>query len=304
MRVYFCREVAQSARALVGKHELKKRRYLGPTSMDHELSLIMANVARVRPGSFVIDPFVGTGSVLVACAQFGAVCMGTDIDFRILKGKGEKTTMSNFAQYGLPMPELVRSDNALYHRHWRTLRSGVFDAIVCDPPYGIRAGARTSGAREGVKVMRIAEEERLERIPRTRPYPVADVMFDLMDMSARCLVEGGRLVYILPTTYDFDADAHLPRHPCLETLFSCEQPLTTKLARRLVVARKVRAYEPEKREEYRQRCHIPVEEQAALPYNDLKAKMKRDSRPLRALTKEEMRVPASKRRRAAGRDGA
>ena len=85
--------------------------------MDNELSLVMANIARVRKGAralvprrtslggttlsararallalnlrlppgkqgaIVFDPFVGTGSILVAAAQFGArLCVGTDID--------------------------------------------------------------------------------------------------------------------------------------------------------------------------------------------------------------------------------
>lgn len=35
------------------QYSLKKRLYLGPTSMDSELSLIMTNLAKVKPGSFV-----------------------------------------------------------------------------------------------------------------------------------------------------------------------------------------------------------------------------------------------------------
>jgi tRNA (guanine10-N2)-methyltransferase len=35
------------------KYSLKKRLYLGPTSMDSELSLIMTNLAMVTEGSFV-----------------------------------------------------------------------------------------------------------------------------------------------------------------------------------------------------------------------------------------------------------
>ena len=39
---------------------LKKRMYLGPTSMDAELSFIMTNLGQVRTGCCVLDPFVGT----------------------------------------------------------------------------------------------------------------------------------------------------------------------------------------------------------------------------------------------------
>lgn len=39
--------------------------------MDATLSLLMANQALVKPGDLVYDPFVGTGSLLVAAAKFG-----------------------------------------------------------------------------------------------------------------------------------------------------------------------------------------------------------------------------------------
>lgn len=39
--------------------------------MDPQLSLLMANQAQIRKGDVVIDPFVGSGSLLVAAATFG-----------------------------------------------------------------------------------------------------------------------------------------------------------------------------------------------------------------------------------------
>ena len=37
-RVFFCRQVCESGRKAVDTYDLKKRRYLGPTSMDAELA--------------------------------------------------------------------------------------------------------------------------------------------------------------------------------------------------------------------------------------------------------------------------
>lgn len=55
--------------------------------MDPQLSLLMANQARVECGDLVFDPFVGSGSLLVAAAQFGAYIVGSDIDYLMLHGK-------------------------------------------------------------------------------------------------------------------------------------------------------------------------------------------------------------------------
>lgn len=69
-----------SARALISRFDVKKRVYFGNTSMEAEISLLMANQCLVspskqsfvlqtnftlqaRPGSLVYDPFMGTGSM-------------------------------------------------------------------------------------------------------------------------------------------------------------------------------------------------------------------------------------------------
>lgn len=131
---------------------LKERRYLGPTSMDHELACLMCNQAHVRPGTLVLDPFVGTGSILLAAASYGARVVGSDIDLRVLRdGKVDEAgcqvnVYTNFRDYGLADPAgLVRCDTS--HPPWRAGAQGLVDAIMTDPPYGSRAGAmRCAGA--------------------------------------------------------------------------------------------------------------------------------------------------------------
>lgn len=133
---YFGRIIATRPRNLE-QYDLKRRIYLGPTSMDAELSFIMSNLGHVQKSSIVLDPFVGTGSILVSCAQRGAYCVGTDIDIRVIRGRNtEENVYSNFRQFGLPRPELIRSDNAIYHRHFRPNAEPWVDCIVTDPPYG------------------------------------------------------------------------------------------------------------------------------------------------------------------------
>ena len=55
--------------------------------MDPLLSLVMANLALVKPGDLVFDPFVGTGSLLVAAGVVGGYVMGTDIDYLMLHAR-------------------------------------------------------------------------------------------------------------------------------------------------------------------------------------------------------------------------
>ena len=70
------------------------------------------------------------------------------------------------------------------------------DGILCDPPYGIRAGARKTCSQQGEHP---PLEIREGHIPRTEVYEPDDVLVDLLDMASRTLVMGGRIAYLLPT---------------------------------------------------------------------------------------------------------
>jgi len=244
------------------QYSLKKRVYLGPTSMDAELSLIMTNLAQIRKGSFAFDPFVGTGSILLTAALRGAYAFGTDIDLRVLRGRSQNENIaSNFKQYGLPPPELVRSDNAIYGRHYRN-HLPLFDAIVTDPPYGIRAGARKSGPRKDGEVRPVLDEHRYDHVAQTRPYAVSDVMADLLNVAARTLKMGGRLVYVIPSMLDFDESEDLPRHECLRSVSVCYQPLQTELGRRTVTMEKIKEYDESKSQSYSENAWVNGAESA------------------------------------------
>lgn len=235
-RLFMGRLVGGGAKALVSKLDLKKRSFLGPTSLVPQLALLMANLARVTRGAFVMDPFAGTGSVAVAVAELGGEVLAADIDLRVLRGKQGRTMTTMFRAYGLGVPEVVRMDNSC-----RCLRElPMFHAVICDPPYGIRAGARKTGS-PGMELRAMSPEERLTCVPATSVYDAFDVMKDLLDMSARMLVLGGRLAYLLPCTSVFTPD-ELPVHPCLATVANCEEKLTLSLSRRVIVMEKVSEY--------------------------------------------------------------
>lgn len=252
----------------------------------------MANMTGVKKGQFAFDPFVGTGSILVALSHFRCRCVGADIDPRVLRGmmyagKADKNTddtkrdiFENFRVYGLEAPELIRMDNHVLDRHIKLKRVGInsssssssngnsssssgsgnsgnsscsdsvgmFDVIVTDPPYGIRAGAKKSGKKNPVTYT-VSEERRHDHVPSTQHYPVEEVMLDLLHNAARTLVLGGKLNYLIPTILGFRED-DLPQHPCLRFITMCEQQLSTRHGRHAVVMEKYREYTEELEAEF------------------------------------------------------
>lgn len=110
--IFFGRWIADGQRHLIKDLSLKKRKFIGNTSMDAQLSLLMANQALVQSGDLVLDPFVGTGSLLVSAAKFGGFVMGADIDYMMVHAKcrpsritqktreADESIRANLKQYG------------------------------------------------------------------------------------------------------------------------------------------------------------------------------------------------------------
>lgn len=93
----------------------------------------------------------------------------------------------------------------------------VFHAIICDPPYGIRAGIRKAAAKSDGP----AHGPTKQPSAPVAPYSLlAECLHDLLDAAARLLVTGGRLVYFLPAVPEAYSEARLPRHPALELVCS------------------------------------------------------------------------------------
>eukprot|EP00347_Sterkiella_histriomuscorum_P012467 403368464 len=180
--IYFGREIASNRieeDTFHVRYDLKKRPYLGPTSTDHELAFLMANQGQVKEFDFVYDPFVGTGSIAVSCSHFGCIQYGSDLDIRVLKGYGvgrksknidkikdadkikRFDVFTNFDYYGIPRPEIMASDFSKPPFHCLGERGPILDAIICDPPYGVRARTHKIGISDNKqKQLRRVEERR------------------------------------------------------------------------------------------------------------------------------------------------
>ncbi|XP_057417969.1 uncharacterized protein LOC130712146 [Lotus japonicus] len=130
----------------------------------------------------------------------------------------------------------------------------VFDAIICDPPYGVRAGGRKSGGRKLLKGIvepyTVPDDKRADHIPSTAAYSLVECVHDLFDLAARMLVMGGRLVFFYPVLRDDDfSEIHFPEHPCFKLICSSEQILSSRYSRVLLTMVKIGPYTEEIQEE-------------------------------------------------------
>ncbi|KAK9460189.1 S-adenosyl-L-methionine-dependent methyltransferase [Lipomyces oligophaga] len=239
--IVFGRLIAESQRSVVDKYDLKKRRFIGTTSFDAELALISCNIALAGPSKIVYDPFAGTGSFLVAASHFGAMALGSDIDGRQMKGKAKGNNIrSNYKQYHLQSRFLDTFIGDFTHN---PIRPSMFlDAIVCDPPYGVREGLKVLGSRDPD---RYADHQptllhngqfshlQLDYIPPKKPYRFDALLDDLMDFSALHLADEGRLCCWMPTSNEDYEDRDIPYHADMILISNCVQEFN-KWSRRLL----------------------------------------------------------------------
>lgn len=223
--MYFGRLIGESQRDLMERFNLKKRAYLGITSFEAELSLVMSNLALVGPGSLVLDPFVGTGSFLYTTSAFGAYSLGSDIDGRQLRGSDECNFYENLKQYGVEKLVLGGLVQDIKHH---ALRHGLkFDAIVTDPPYGVRAGAKKIGGFDTNRPNQIPKDPlyRAQRYPKTVPYEMSDLVRDLFEFGAQFLRPKGRLLFWFPVERNarFNPATDMPRDPRYTAICDCLQ---------------------------------------------------------------------------------
>ncbi len=104
------------------------RPYFHPTSMHPKLARSLVNLARVCGGDVVVDPFCGTGGILIEAGLMGMKPVGFDIDAKMVEG-----CTQNLGNYGLcgdvGVCDALEADI-------------VADAVVTDPPYGRASSLR------------------------------------------------------------------------------------------------------------------------------------------------------------------
>jgi len=240
-QLWLGRLVGGTERDIIQKYDLKKRKYISTTSMDSSLALITANISLAAPSKLFYDPFVGTGSFPIACSHFGALTFGSDIDGRSIRGKGERSLLSNYVQYGLTARFGDTFVADLTNTPLRACRW--LDGIVCDPPYGVREGLKVLGNRDRSKprgpVFQGGEAHHLQPgyVPPKRPYGFLAMLDDILDFAALALVPGARLSFWMPTSNEKDEEISTPTHPCLEIKSVCTQSFN-KWSRRLITYRR------------------------------------------------------------------
>lgn len=116
------------------------RPYFHPSSLSPLLSRTLCNICGVSRGKMVLDPFCGTGGILIEAGLLEANVYGIDIDDNMVQGTREN--LSHFKTKGV----ITKGDAIKLELDKR------YDIVITDPPYG-----RASTTR-GIEVKSIYEK--------------------------------------------------------------------------------------------------------------------------------------------------
>jgi tRNA (guanine10-N2)-dimethyltransferase len=98
--------------------------------LDWKLTRAMINLARIREGETVCDPFCGTGTTLLEARSMGINAIGIDFDKRMCRISEENLAASNYEPH-------IFNENYDYMLQIKDK----FDGIVTDLPYGTASKA-------------------------------------------------------------------------------------------------------------------------------------------------------------------
>ena len=113
-------------RDILETRKVGERPFFSPISLHPRYARALINLTGVKKGGTVLDPFCGTGGIVIEAGFMGMKAIASDFDPEMIAG-----TEENMDYYGLKM-----FDSDVIDISDIADRFGEVDAIATDPPYG------------------------------------------------------------------------------------------------------------------------------------------------------------------------
>ncbi len=121
-------QVKEIDRGVFERRKAQFRPYFAPISLHPRLARCLVNLAEPPEHGAVLDPFTGTGGILLEAGLMGFTVFGSDIDPRMVEG-----TIRNLEHWGL-------KEHSIFQAEIEELPGKITSkdrfVIVTEPPYG------------------------------------------------------------------------------------------------------------------------------------------------------------------------
>lgn len=163
--LWFGQLISHSLRKDIQQRAAHKRPFFHPSSMNPLLQRTMVNLAAIKPGGWLLDPFCGTGGALIEASRLDIRSVGVEINRKIIWGAFQNLKADRITK---DSTDLIFGDAIQL-----PFRRGSISAIVTDPPYGTASS--------------------------TRGFDLQDLLLDFFQAICHILTSNARVVIAVPS---------------------------------------------------------------------------------------------------------
>jgi tRNA (guanine10-N2)-dimethyltransferase len=131
------KQVLDIDRGLFDRRKNQNRPFSSPVSLDPVTARVLVNLSGVKPGEHLLDPFCGTGGILIEAGLCGVGVHGLDIKEEMKNGAEENLESCGIINHDVRQGKISDIDEVFGEED--------FDAVVTDLPYG-RSSKKTEDA--------------------------------------------------------------------------------------------------------------------------------------------------------------
>jgi tRNA (guanine10-N2)-dimethyltransferase len=125
-KIYVGLKIYKINRTQFEERKVQNRPFFSPISLHPKLARALVNLSSIKKGEVLLDPFCGTGGILIEAGLIGLKIIGSDIEEKMINGCKKTFDFYNINNY-----KLFHSDVGKVKKHVSKV-----DAIVTDLPYG------------------------------------------------------------------------------------------------------------------------------------------------------------------------
>jgi tRNA (guanine10-N2)-dimethyltransferase len=138
-KLHFYVQTKEIDRNQYERRHVRSRPFFSPISLHPRYARALVNLTRIQRGQILLDPFCGTGGILLEASLIGAKVLGSDISPEMIDGCAENLHHFDIAFERLEVADIGEISDVF----------GTVDSVATDPPYGRSASTK----KEPVKTL-------------------------------------------------------------------------------------------------------------------------------------------------------
>lgn len=125
-KIYVGLKLYKVDRTQFEKRKAQFRPFFSPISLHPKIARVLVNLSGVRKKDTLLDPFCGTGGILIEGGLIGLELLGSDIEEKMIEGCRENLDFYNIKDYKIFLSDIGSIDKYI----------DKVDSVVTDLPYG------------------------------------------------------------------------------------------------------------------------------------------------------------------------